>query len=63
MLEVRSIETTMLEEDGSRAEACYIETGRGAVFAVTHMPAGPAKAPCSCAARSNPSCSRTTGAR
>ncbi|HEX2369028.1 MAG TPA: hypothetical protein VHM94_07335 [Acidimicrobiia bacterium] len=44
MLEVRSIETTMLEEDGSRAEAGYVETGRGAVFAVTHIPPGPAKA-------------------
>ncbi len=43
MLEVRSIETTMLEEDGSRAEACFVETDRGALFMVTHLPAGPAQ--------------------
>ena len=43
MLEVRSIETTMLEEDGSRAEACFVETERGALFMVTHLPAGPAQ--------------------
>jgi hypothetical protein len=44
MLEVRSIETTMLEEDGSRAEAGFVETDRGAVFAVTHLPSRRAEA-------------------
>ena len=43
MMEVRSIETTMLEEDGSRAEACFIKTDRGALFMVTHLPAEPAE--------------------
>ena len=44
MLEVRSINTTMLEKDGSRAEAGFVETDRGAVFAVTHLPSRPAEA-------------------
>ena len=43
MMEVRSIETTMLEEDGSRAEACFIKTDRGVLFMVTHLPAEPAE--------------------
>ena len=42
-MEVRSIETTMLEEDGSRAEACFIKTDRGVLFMVTHLPAEPAE--------------------
>ena len=44
MLEVRSINTTMLEKDGSRAEAGFVQTDRGAMFAVTHLPSRPAEA-------------------